>query len=455
MPSDSRAEAQVHDEAAQGVPQERRAPGSWTRRPGWHWALMGLLVAALFPALAIFKTVGQASTEQAAARAALAVRAIRLQPVSDYTLSTSYAGEIVARRTSSLGFEQPGTIISIDVEEGDRVQAGQVIARQDTRSLLAQRQQVQAQIAQAVAQLEERQVGPRPEDIAAARAQVADLEQQLLLAQRQRERREFLYKAGAISQEALDEKDFGSSALASRRDQAQSQLDELLAGTRPEQIAAQAAQVKQLEASLAAIDIQLAKSVLKAPFNGQIAARLVDEGVVASAGQSVLRLVEDGLLEARVGVPVSVAQRLKPGQRQLIQAGSRTVPGEIAALLPEVDGASRTVTVVVQMTPEADLAIGQTARLGIQQTQTASGYWLPATALVAGERGLWSAYVLKAVDDVADRDNRYEVVRRDVEVLHTEGDRVLVRGMVRRGERVIASGVHRVVPGQQVTIQGQ
>jgi pyruvate/2-oxoglutarate dehydrogenase complex dihydrolipoamide acyltransferase (E2) component len=51
----------------------------------------------------------------------------------------------------------------------------------------------------------------------------------------------------------------------------------------------------------------LEKSVLKAPFAGTVAARLMDEGTVIMAGQTVLRLVEDTHLEARVGVPPHVA----------------------------------------------------------------------------------------------------------------------------------------------------
>ena len=63
-------------------------------------------------------------------------------------------------------------------------------------------------------------------------------------------------------------------------------------------------------------------------------------------------------------------------------------------------------------------------------------------------RGLWAAYVVEE-----DGGGRPVVRRQDVEVLHTDGQRTLVRGTLIPGDRVITAGTHRVVPGQVVTIQ--
>lgn len=379
-----------------------------------------------------------------------------MELVSSYDVRRTYTGEIAARRSSELGFEQPGTVIEILVQEGDVVSAGQPIAWLDTQTLQIQRQALTAQRDQAVAQLQEFQAGPRPETIAAARAVVADLEQQVELARLQRTRREGLYQEGAIAREELDQQAFNVGSLESRLNQAQNQLYELLAGTRQEQISAQSARVRQLDANIQSIDVELEKSVLRAPFGGRVSQRLIDEGVVVAGGQSVLQLVEGGTLEARIGVPPAIANRLAPGSQQTVQVEGSSYVAEIAALLPELDTASRTVTVVLQFSTEANLAMGQTAQLRILETQPMEGYWLPSTALVPGERGLWSVYVLNEGKDRAR--GIYKVARRDVEVLHidretsAEAERVLVRGLLRPGERAVVSGSHRIVAGQTVTI---
>jgi hypothetical protein len=93
------------------------------------------------------------------------------------------------------------------------------------------------------------------------------------------------------------------------------------------------------------------------------------------------------------------------------------------------------------------LVPGQIVRLEIEEMVTAEGFWLPSTSLVRGQRGLWSCYVAVGVDGT---DGQQRLERRDVELLHTTGDRVLVRGTVQAGDAVVASGAHRIVSGQLV-----
>lgn len=423
----------------------------------WRRYALGLLPIALAATIGSVYYVRTAASSAPVSEIsdALTVEAIAVERVNGYTTTREYTGELVAGRSSALGFEQAGTVVSIAVDEGDRVAAGQPLAQLDTRTLEAQRQQLEAQRQEALAQLRELQAGPRQEDVAAAQAAVGDLEQQLALAVLQRDRREALYRQGAISLEELDQQTFNTGALENRLAQAQSRLAELEAGTRREQLEAQAARVEQLEASLQQVDVDLAKSTLYAPFEGTVSTRSVDEGVVVGSGQTVLNLVEAGPLETRVGVPPAVAETLGVGSPQTVRLGDRTYTATIDALLPELDDMSRTVTVVLTM-PATNLTVGQTVRLLLEETQTAEGFWLPTTALVPGERGLWSVYVLTdpaPQESDAVSTDIYTVGRRDVEVIHTEGDRALVRGTLQAGERAIAAGVHRVVPGEPVRWQ--
>lgn len=424
----------------------------------WRRYALGLLPIAIAATVgSVYYVRTAASTDPVAETSdALTVEAITVERVNGYTTTREYTGELVAGRSSPLGFERAGTVVSIAVDEGDRVAAGQPLAQLDVRTLEAQRRQLEAQRQEALAQLRELQAGPRQEDIAAAQAAVGDLEQQLALAVLQRERREDLYRDGVISLEELDQQTFNTGALENRLAQAQSRLEELATGTRREQLDAQAARVAQLEASLQQVDVDLSKSTLYAPFDGTVGIRSMDEGVVAGSGQTVLNLVEAGPLEARVGVPPAVAETLVTGSTQTVRLGDRTFTATVDALLPELDDTSRTVTVVLAM-PATDLTVGQTVRLLLEETQTAEGFWLPTTALVPGERGLWSVYVLTEPNPNGStteaQTDIYTVGRRDVEVIHTEGDRALVRGTLQASEQAIAAGVHRVVPGAQVRWQ--
>jgi len=84
-----------------------------------------------------------------------------------------------------------------------------------------------------------------------------------------------------------------------------------------------------------------------------------------------------------------------------------------------------------------------------------NGFWLPLAALTEGSRGLWSVYVTRQLHWVSagGPEATHEVVRRTVDVIHQEVGRVYVIGTFATDDRVVASGLHRLVPGQWVREQ--
>ncbi|MEO1763773.1 MAG: efflux RND transporter periplasmic adaptor subunit, partial [Cyanobacteria bacterium J06629_18] len=419
----------------------------------------GLMVAvgAVFGANNLVKT--EPETKEVAVAKPLPVVTLRAKPVDSYQVMRTYTGEIAAIRTSELGFERGGKLVNVFVKEGDRVKSGQQIAKLDVSNLQMQKLQLEAQKAQAQARLDEFIAGPRQQDIAAARAAVDDIQQQLQLERTKLKRRKYLYNQGAISREQLDEISFGENSLNARLRQSQSNLNELLAGTRTEQIAAQRASVKQLEASISELEINIAKSTVKAPFAGIVSARQIDEGTVVNTGQAVVRLVENTSPEARIGIPAVVVNRLQIGSNQKVQINNQNYSAKIASILPEVNSNTRTQVVVLKLESSliSQINPGQTVRLKLTDTIPTEGFWLPNKALTQGLRGLWTSYVLtkpSSENTNAPRD-AFMLEQRTVEILHQESDRVLVRGTLQPGDRIVANGVHRLVPGQIVRPIGE
>jgi multidrug resistance efflux pump len=429
-----------------------------TRR--WRVVSLGFILLSGF-AIAIPRFINAGSDANPVEQRVLAVKTVQIEPVKSYAVTRTYTGEVTATRASELGFERSGKLIWLGTDQGKLVKVGEPIAKLDTQNLLAQRQQLLAQKAQAMAVLQELQNGPRRENIAVARAEVGDLQDQLALEKLKRDRREYLYREGAISKEQLDESAFSQGSLSDRLVAAQSRLSELETGTRPEQIAAQQAAVRQLEASIADLEITIAKSTITAPFTGIVAERRLDEGTVVSAGQSIVRLVEAVNPEVEIGVPTDVASRLVIGSQQRIKIGQKTYPATVISTKPEINSATRTRTIVLKLDSSARqfVAPKQVARLEVTQIVPTDGYWLPTTALVRGERGLWSCYVMVETQQKPESTQKknYQVERRDVEVLYTTSDgsdtgklRALVRGTLRSQDKIIVDGVQRIVPGQLI-----
>lgn len=438
-----------------GVQHEGRSALSLGVRSRVSRVAMGVAAAVVLIAGVWFTVIPNSETEAKtpAVPRTLAVQTISIEQVSAYQMAREYTGTIVARRTSQLGFELAGKLEKIYVDEGDSVTAGTTLAQLDTEHLETGRRQVVARRTQAAARLDEMIAGPRVEKIAAARARVKSFQAQVELLKRQTARQKKLLPQNATSQDEYERYAFDMKARAAQLNEAQHNLEELLNGTRKEQIAAQRAVVAELDAAIADIDVDLRKSTLKAPFDGTIARRLVDDGTVVDVGQPVFRLVEDQVLEARIGLPVHAAGRLVEESLQRVKIGGKYFEATVAGRFPEVDPATRTRTVVLRLEDSAaeHVVHGQVVRLELEETVEANGFWLPFTALSKGTRGLWTSFVLVEADKKdSTQPALFRVERRDIEVLHTESDRVLVRGTLNSGEQVVASGTHRVVPGQLV-----
>ena len=383
----------------------------------------------------------------------LPVETIKVNLINSYKVARTYTGTIIPRRSSSLGFQRPGKLINLTADRGDRVQVGTSIAQLDTRNLIAQQQKLLAERKQANALLQKLQAGSRSETITAAQSTIESLQSQLNLAQIKSQRRQELYTSGAISREQLDEANTQVNTFQARLNESQSKLDELLAGTRSEEIEAQQALLEQSDAKLASLNLELEQSTLTAPFTGTIGNRLVDEGTVVSSGESIFTLVEAQNLEVHVGVPVDTATQILLDSNQQIQIGSKIYQAKVLSILPQLDSATRTLTVVMSLEqPVASkIRAGQIARLRLSENIVDSGYWLPTTALVKGVRGLWSCYVLGELENIASESKQtFRVEKRELEVLQTESDRVFVRGTLQNSDRVIVNGNHRIVIGQLV-----
>jgi HlyD family secretion protein len=228
---------------------------------------------------------------------------------------------------AQLGFQVPGRIESIAVREGDRVTAGQVLARLDVTELQARRAQAAAQLDAARALLAELQTGSRSEEVAQSRTAFAAATDRLNDAQRDLARTRQLFEGGAVSQEALDKAQTAFDLARAQRDQSQQARQLVETGPRPERITAQRAQVAQAEAAVRQIDATLANAVVRAPFAGVVTVKDREPGEVVGAGTPVLTVMDLGdrwvriyVREDRVGAvhlsqTASITADTYPGKR--------------------------------------------------------------------------------------------------------------------------------------------
>ena len=193
----------------------------------------------------------------------LPVNVMPVEYVESIEQQRSYTGLIRPQLESQLAFELSGVILSVEVDDGDHVAPGDLIATLDTKILEAQAAAVTAQLSQAKEVLNELEAGPRAEQIAAAQAALDAATATAKNAETRRQRREKLVAQGALSPEEFDQATFDAQAALAQQEAAAQRLAELKAGTRPEKKAAQRALIQQLEASKKEIEVALEKTAVQ------------------------------------------------------------------------------------------------------------------------------------------------------------------------------------------------
>jgi HlyD family secretion protein len=190
-------------------------------------------------------------------------------------------------RQVQLGFRVSGRIAEALVDEGDRVKAGDRLARLDAQPYQDQIRIAEAQVEAARATLQKLEAGPREAEIDQARAmhqeRVADQQN----AQLAYERSARLRPTGAVSEAALDSAKAARDMAVARTQSSLEALRLLEQGTRPEDIAAARANLQASEASLASAQTALKDATLAAPADGVILSRVREPGAIVGPSDIV------------------------------------------------------------------------------------------------------------------------------------------------------------------------
>ncbi len=313
----------------------------------------------------------------------------------DLNLEIQASGRVEPIKSVNVSPKEPGRLVELLVEQGDRVKVGDTLAvmenddlavqtsqakaelKQNQANLRESKAEIKAEIAQSQARLRQleaklNQVQNRiPRDIEQTKAQINGAKSRLSLVQQRVERNEYLLKQGAISQDAFDE-------IADNAQNAQSSINELRQrleqlettgeaevaqtkaeiaearvnleqkqATAPDEIAGLEASSEQAQMSLKQSEIQYADSIVKAPFDGIVTQRYAVEGAyvapstsgsgtASASANSILALAQG--LEIVAKVPELDIGQLEPGQKVKIVADAypdREFIGEIKRIAPE------------------------------------------------------------------------------------------------------------------------
>lgn len=226
-------------------------------------------------------------------------------------------------REVTLAFRVAGRVAEVAVEEGDRVRAGDVVARLDPAPLAAEVAQAEAALAAAQAAEALAKAGPRAEEIARLRAQMEGAAAAVANARAVFDRQEALTTSSAASAQVLDNARAARAEAEALHEAARQAWLAARNGTRPEEIRQAEANRAAAEAQRDAAAIRLADAVLTAPAEATVLTRAVEPGAMVAAGTGVVSLSLDRPVRVRAYVREPDLGLVAPGTAVLVETDAR------------------------------------------------------------------------------------------------------------------------------------
>jgi RND family efflux transporter MFP subunit len=385
-------------------PSEEKSPLSWLIGVALLVLAGGLIYAMVHPKAAV--TVQTATA-----------RAISGPPQSASVLDAS--GYVVARRQATVSSKVTGKVLDLNIEEGQQVREGEVLARLDDSNARASVDLAQAQLA-------------------SARSALAQLEVQLAEAARQLRRARELGERKLVSQAEID-------TAQANHDQIAAQLD---SARRNVTVADKTLSVQQR---------LLDDTVVRAPFSGVITVKNAQQGEMISplsAGGAGTRtgigtLVDMDSLEVEVDVNESFINRVQPGQPATAKLNAYpdwNIPAHVIAVIPTADRSKATVKVRIGFDARDPRILPE---MGVRVSflnETPKAVEAPKTGVLVPTAAITGDSVLVVAEDG-------RLSARKVVVAEQQGNESRVSAGLRAGERVVTSERSALHDGDMVRVE--
>jgi HlyD family secretion protein len=282
-------------------------------------------------------------------------------------------------RQVDLPFNGQQKIAAVLVEEGDRVVAGQTLARLETQRLDAAVAEAAAKVEAQRRVIERLENGTRPEEIEQARANVGAADADLAKARNDYERVKSLNRE-LVSPQELDSARFSRDAAAAKQNALKHTLDLAIAGPRVEDRAEAKATLSALEAQLALRQRELADATLRSPVTGVVRNRILEPGEMSSPSAPAITIAVTDPKWVRAYVEEPDLGKVRPGTPAVVTVDAfrgREFEGWVGFVSPVAEFTPKNVE-----TSELRTSLVYEVRVFFRDPQDALRLGMPATVRV-------------------------------------------------------------------------
>ena len=363
----------------------------------------------------------------------------------------AFSGKAEASKKAVLSFQVPGVLVQLPVKEGQKVAEGEMLAQLRQDEFQARLRAMQGQLDQAQAVLKAMRSGERPEQILRLESQARAAETKLANARAEFERAVQLLPSRAISRSDYD---LAETILRVAQEERKAALQMLEKGTiaRSEDIEASEAVVRGLEGRVVEANLQFEDCTLRAPYDGVIAQRFVNQGQSIRVNEPVVKFQNVDEIEVAMDVPETVmAADIRSADIVRMVAEFSGVPGiqfpvHITEVAQSADPTTQTfkVRVAMKAVPGVNVLPGMTATVTATYRRAkilGSRILVPISAVLkeaAGEQLTW----------VIGPDQT--VMRRPVKTGEATGGQIEIVDGLQAGDRIAVAGMTHLCEGMKV-----
>lgn len=345
------------------------------------------------------------------------------------------SGETVPKTSVDISPKYSGRIAQVNVDLGDKVEAGDALLIQDTKDVSLSIAANDAGSRQAYADA----VESRSSYNAGTMKAQSDYENALTTY----ERYETLYNEGAVSRQDRDDK---YRAMMEAKSALESLTNQDMGGI-PAVIASREAAAEKAQYTLDALKAQRDDMTVRAPVSGIIGYRNAEEGEWVSAGQKVLSVVDNSSLYLDAAVAEQDVGILKEGMTTDVAITSLgvTVPGKIIYISPALDDTTHSYKVRLLLdTRDSQILGGMFGRSEVEAVERKNTFFIPKEGVMENNGKKWAFLI----------DDQNKVKRVEVTTGLYNDDSIEILKGISAGDRVAVTNISKLKDGMTVDIDG-
>ena len=399
----------------------------------WKWGIVLFLIGAA--ALVLYRGWAFTQKRTGAQRTGRGEVPVQIASAACQTIiySLNATGDMSPLMQVDLFPKVSGYLEKINVNLGDSVRQGQIIAQIDRTDFLQKVKEVEARVAQAKANLAEIEAGTRTEEVRQAEEAVKQARSRFENARLHRERMEAIYQRQIISKKDFDNADMEYTVAEAQLETNQQRLKMLREGARQEVKEGAQARLKEMESLLAQEQTRLQNANVISPFPGEIIRKFVDAGALVSPSTPLVTLVHTETLKVVANILEKDISLIKTGMVAKIQIDAypeKIFQGKVVRINSAVELATRTLQAEIHI-PNSNrlLKPGMFSKIVMVLSEKPGALTVPRGALIE-EGGKRSVFVVEG--NQAIQKQIVTGIEQDqcVEVLEglKEGEKVIIKG---------------------------